>query len=70
MSDWPILSVVTFLPLVGAALILSIRGEDETALRNIRWAALWTTIVTFCSVAAHLARLRPGEPGHAVRRAP
>jgi len=47
MSDWPILSVVTFLPLIGAALILSIRGEDETALRNIRWAALWTTIVTF-----------------------
>lgn len=47
MSDWPILSVVTFLPLVGAALILSIRGDDETALRNIRWAALWTTIVTF-----------------------
>jgi NADH-quinone oxidoreductase subunit M len=47
MSDWPILSVVTFLPLIGAALILSIRGEDDTALRNIRWAALWTTIVTF-----------------------
>jgi len=47
MSDWPILSVVTFLPLLGAALILSIRGDDETALRNIRWAALWTTIITF-----------------------
>lgn len=47
MSGWPILSLVTFLPLVGAALILSIRGDDETALRNIRWAALWTTIVTF-----------------------
>ncbi len=47
MSGWPILSVVTFLPLVGAALILSIRGDDETALRNIRWAALWTTVVTF-----------------------
>ncbi|MBL8908239.1 MAG: NADH-quinone oxidoreductase subunit M, partial [Rhizobiales bacterium] len=47
MSGWPILSVVTFLPLVGAALILSIRGDDETALRSIRWAALWTTIVTF-----------------------
>ncbi|MFO0993320.1 MAG: NADH-quinone oxidoreductase subunit M [Hyphomicrobiales bacterium] len=47
MSGWPILSVVTFLPLIGAALILSIRGEDETALRNIRWATLWTTIVTF-----------------------
>jgi NADH-quinone oxidoreductase subunit M len=47
MSSWPILSLVTFLPLIGSALILSIRGEDETAQRNIRWAALWTTIVTF-----------------------
>ncbi|MGE3831215.1 MAG: NADH-quinone oxidoreductase subunit M [Parvibaculaceae bacterium] len=47
MTGWPILSVVTFLPLVGAAFILVIRGEDEVALRNMRWAALWTTIVTF-----------------------
>lgn len=47
MSGWPILSVVTFLPLVGAAFVLAIRGNDEVALRNMRWAALWTTIVTF-----------------------
>ena len=47
MAGWPILSVVTFLPLVGAAFILAIRGDDEVALRNMRWAALWTTIVTF-----------------------
>jgi NADH-quinone oxidoreductase subunit M len=47
MSGWPILSVVTFLPLVGAAFVLAIRGDDEVALRNMRWAALWTTIITF-----------------------
>ncbi|CAN5519700.1 NADH-quinone oxidoreductase subunit M [soil metagenome] len=47
MSSWPILSLVTFLPLVGAAFILVLRGEDEAALRNMRYAALWTTIVTF-----------------------
>jgi NADH-quinone oxidoreductase subunit M len=45
--SWPILSVTTFLPLVGALFILAIRGEDETAKRNARWVALWTTIVTF-----------------------
>ena len=45
--SWPILSVVTFLPLVGAAFVLAIRGNDEVALRNMRWASLWTTIVTF-----------------------
>ena len=48
MYDWPILSVVTFLPLVGALLIvLMIRGDDEVAQRNARWVALWATIVTF-----------------------
>ncbi len=47
MTDWPILSAVTFLPLVGAFLILLIREEGANALRNIRMIALWTTIFTF-----------------------
>ncbi|MDQ0301596.1 NADH-quinone oxidoreductase subunit M [Ancylobacter polymorphus] len=48
MYEWPILSVVTFLPLVGALLIvLMIRGDDEVAKRNARWVALWATLVTF-----------------------
>jgi len=47
MSGWPILSVVTFLPLLGVLFILFVKGDDETARRNIRWAALWTTVVTF-----------------------
>jgi NADH-quinone oxidoreductase subunit M len=44
---WPILSVVTFLPSVGALLVALIRGEDAAARRNIYWIALWTTLVTF-----------------------
>tara|TARA_R110002124_G_scaffold100107_11_gene246656 strand:- start:3014 stop:4531 length:1518 start_codon:yes stop_codon:yes gene_type:complete len=47
MSSWPILTTVTFLPLVGALLILLVRGDDDIARRNIRNVALWTTIVTF-----------------------
>ena len=31
MSGWPILSTVTFLPAVGALMILIIRGDDEIA---------------------------------------
>src|SRR5690349_14874183 len=46
MASWPILSVVTFLPLVGALFIALLR-EDEAGIRNARWAALWTTLVTF-----------------------
>ena len=47
MSDWPILSTVTFLPLVGVVLILFTRDDNETGLRNIRNVALLTTIFTF-----------------------
>ena len=45
--SWPILSTVTFLPLVGALPDRRLRGDDEAADRNARWIALWTTLVTF-----------------------
>ncbi|HXQ84006.1 MAG TPA: NADH-quinone oxidoreductase subunit M [Xanthobacteraceae bacterium] len=45
MTSWPILSVVTFLPLVGA-LFIAFLNEDEGGVRNARWVALWTTLVT------------------------
>ena len=47
MSDWPLLSIVIFLPLVGAAFILLVRGEEELVARNARNVALWTTLITF-----------------------
>lgn len=42
-----ILSLVTFLPLVGVLLILFVRDDSENARRNIRAIALWTTSITF-----------------------
>lgn len=47
MTEWPILSTVTFLPLVGAFIILLIRDEGESARRNIRNVALFTTVFVF-----------------------
>ena len=44
---WPILSTVTFLPLVGSLLIFALRGDDESTTRNARYIALWTTLITF-----------------------
>jgi len=46
MMSWPILSVVTFLPIAGALFIAFLR-EDEAGARNARWVALWTTLITF-----------------------
>ena len=47
MSNLPILSLLTFLPLVGALFILSIRGDDKTVAQNARSVALWTTGINF-----------------------
>ncbi|MBM3598333.1 MAG: NADH-quinone oxidoreductase subunit M [Alphaproteobacteria bacterium] len=47
MTDWPILSVTTFLPLVGAVFILLTRGEPDMVARNARNVALWTSLITF-----------------------
>ena len=46
MTSWPILSVVTFLPIAGAVFIAFLR-DDEAAIRNARWVALWTTLITY-----------------------
>src|SRR3954466_10955509 len=47
MASWPILSITTFLPLVGTLFIMALNGEDNAGKRNARWVALWTTLVTF-----------------------
>jgi NADH-quinone oxidoreductase subunit M len=47
MASWPILSVITFLPLVGALFCLVVQGPKEAVDRNCRSAALITSLVTF-----------------------
>jgi NADH-quinone oxidoreductase subunit M len=45
-NDWPVLSIVTFLPLAGCFFIMLTRGEDEAVGKSCRYLALWTTIPT------------------------
>ena len=45
-GNW-ILSALLILPIVGALLILTLRGESEAVKNNARWIALWTTLITF-----------------------
>ena len=47
MSSWPILSLVTFLPLAGALFCLVVNGPKEAVDRNCRSAALLTSLATF-----------------------
>jgi len=62
MTTWPILFTVTFLPVLGTALIYLIaRGGDEAANRNARWIALWTTLVTFAVSLILVVRFDPAQ---------
>ena len=47
MNELPVLSLLIVLPLVGAVLVLFIRGEEEIVKRNARNVALWTSLITF-----------------------
>ncbi|MBR0789078.1 NADH-quinone oxidoreductase subunit M [Bradyrhizobium manausense] len=61
MTTWPILSVTTFLPLVGALIVYLSRGDDEAAKRNSRWIALWTTLITFAVSVLLVMRFDPAN---------
>jgi NADH-quinone oxidoreductase subunit M len=63
MSTWPILTAITFLPLVGALFILVVRGEDQVAVRNMRWTALFTTLITFLLSLILWADFDPANKG-------
>ncbi len=60
MTSWPILSVVIFLPILGALFIATL-GDDESSARNARWAALWTTLITFAISLILLWRFDPSS---------
>jgi NADH-quinone oxidoreductase subunit M len=47
MDTLPILSVITFLPLLGATFILTIRGDPEVVARNARNVAILTALFNF-----------------------
>ncbi|ATR20062.1 NADH-quinone oxidoreductase chain M [Roseomonas mucosa] len=44
-AGFPLLSLLTFLPLAGAAVIMSVRGDDAVVASNARWTALWTSLI-------------------------
>ncbi|MBC01584.1 MAG: NADH-quinone oxidoreductase subunit M [Rhodobacteraceae bacterium] len=63
MSNWPLLSITTFLPLVGVFFILLVRGEDAGAKDNMRRVALITTVFTFLVSLFIWGGFDPQNPG-------
>jgi NADH-quinone oxidoreductase subunit M len=63
MFGFGILTGLIVLPLIGAAFILALRGDDEATRNNARWAALITTVLTFVLSLVAWARFDIANPG-------
>jgi NADH-quinone oxidoreductase subunit M len=62
-AGFPILSLLTWLPLVGGLVIMSVRGDEETVASNARWTALWTSLIVFGLSLVLWFRFDPSDPG-------
>jgi NADH-quinone oxidoreductase subunit M len=62
MFGFGILTGLVVLPLVGAAFILALRGDDEATRNNARWAALVTTLITFILAIVAWGRFEIANP--------
>jgi NADH-quinone oxidoreductase subunit M len=62
MFGFGLLSGLLIVPLVGAAFILCLRGDDEAVRSNTRWAALAATIATFLLSVVAWSRFDPATP--------
>ena len=59
-----LLSIITFIPLVAAAILaLFLRGDDEAARRNAKWLALLATSATFLVSLFLMTGFDPADTG-------
>jgi NADH-quinone oxidoreductase subunit M len=64
-AGWPVLSVITFLPLLGVVFLAGLRGTEAEIAQNARWTALWTTLFVFVVSALVLwTRFDPSVSGY------
>ena len=64
IDNWPILSIITFMPLAGVLFLLIIRADDDTLARNARNVALWVSAFTFLVSLVILIGFDSGASGY------
>ena len=64
MLEGSLLSIIIFIPLIGAAILaIFLRGEDEAAQKSAKYLALLATSVSFLASLLMLAQFDPSNPG-------
>jgi NADH-quinone oxidoreductase subunit M len=62
-AGFPILSLITWLPLVGCAVIMMVRGDEAAVASNARWTALWTSLLVLVLSLVLWVQFDQSEPG-------
>ncbi len=62
-AGFPILSLITWLPLIGCVIIMTVHGDEATVASNARWTALWTSLLVLALSLVLWVRFDPREPG-------
>src|ERR1700710_433845 len=65
-AGFPILSLVTWLPLVGCLVIMLVRGDEQTVASNARWTALWTSLLVLILSLVLWVKFDPSDAGFQV----
>ena len=66
-AGFPLLSLLTWLPLAGCLLIMRVRGDEAVVARNARWIALWTSLIVFALSLILWVDFDPSQPGYQFR---
>lgn len=59
MIGIPLLSLITFLPLLGVAFIITLRGSEASVARNAKYAALYTSLAVLGLGSYLIAKFNP-----------
>src|SRR5215212_11302670 len=62
-AGFPILSLITWLPLIGGLVIMSVRGDEATVASNARWTALWTSLIVLVLSLILWVQFDQSDPG-------
>src|SRR3978361_1836129 len=62
-AGFPVLSLITWLPLVGCLVMMMVRGDEQTVASNARWTALWISLLVFVLSLVLWVRFDPCEAG-------
>ena len=62
-AGFPILSLITFLPMLGVLYLATLRGEEAAIASNARYAALWTSLVVLALGIYLWTRFDPSQAG-------